>query len=160
MFYKKYLICFFYLTIHPIIQIPLSVGDFLDKYSILNIKAKKILDIEKQKNIFNELLLLKERYQEIITVPGVQELYEVLTCINQELWNIESEKRICEKQGIEKIICKIKNNETLLQDESHLLITFLSLARQVYIQNDQRARIKKTINIISNSEIIEEKSHF
>lgn len=145
---------------YPLIQIPLSVGDFLDKYSILTIKAKKILATEKQKNILNELLLLKTIYQEIITIPGIEELYEVLTCINQELWNIESEKRICEKQGIEKIICKIKHGEMLLQDELYLLITFLSLARQVYIKNDERARVKKAINTISKSEIIEEKSHF
>lgn len=160
MLYKKYLICFVCLTMYPLIQIPLSVGDFLDKYSILTIKAKKILDTKKQKNILNELLLLKTIYQEIITIPGIEELYEVLTCINQELWSIESEKRICEKQGIEKIIVKIKHGEMLLQDELDLLINFLSLARQVYIQNDQRALIKKAINIISNSEIVEEKSHF
>jgi hypothetical protein len=99
-------------------------------------------------------------YKDLIHIPGLKELYHLLTDVNQQLWDIESQKRACEAKGIQTIILKVKNNETLSPDELNLLLTFLSLARQVYIQNDQRARIKKVINIISGSDIIEEKSHF
>jgi hypothetical protein len=160
MSYKTYIVCFFCISLYPLVEVPLSVGDFLDKHSILTIKVQYMPDTEKQKNVLHELLLLEAMYKDIIHIPGLKELYHLLIDVNQQLWDIESKKRACEADGIQNIILKVKNNETLSPNELELLLTFLSLARQVYIQNDQRARIKKVINILSGSDIIEEKSHF
>jgi hypothetical protein len=158
--YEKFALCFLLSSLYSFIEIPLSTGDCLDKYSILNIKMEYVSDEAKQKNILYELSLLDKICNEIIFNEQIKTLYDKLITINRELWNIESEKRACETSGIHDVIVKVKNGETLSPDEHKLLIAFLYLARQVYIKNDQRAQIKKQINIISGSDIIEEKSHF
>lgn len=160
MLYKKFVISFYFINLYSFIEVPLSVADFLDKHSILTIKIEQIIDAEKQKNILYELSSLEDIFKDIIANQELVKLYILLVNINKELWNIESQKRACEAAGIKAIILKVKNNEPLTSDEHKLLITFLYLARQVYIQNDERARIKKEINTISGSDIIEEKSHF
>ena len=115
---------------------PISIGELVDKITILELKAAKTQDAEKLANVQKELKLLNELYNSLhIKVDALkQELY----AINSELWVIEDSKRQCEK--------------TQTFDSE-----FVELARSVYIKNDIRAAIKKQINTITNSSIVEEK---
>lgn len=120
------------------INIPVSVGELVDKITILEIKQSKIKNDIQLKNIRNELEKLTNIYDtiELNLEPKKIELKE----INEQLWDIENSKRLKEKLK-------------LFDDE------FITLARNVYLFNDKRAEIKKDINIISKSQIIEEKYH-
>lgn len=121
------------------ILVPISVGELFDKISILKIKEQKITNPIKLQNIKTELNLLQEISKAIdkdLLSNKVEELYQ----INILLWDIEEKKRKKEKQK--------KFDEE-----------FIQLARDVYINNDKRASIKKDINILLNSNIIEEKSY-
>jgi len=120
------------------VNAPISVGELFDKITILEIKREFIEDI-KRKNVKKELdLLLKIVDQLEIKIK--KSLYNQLKDINKKLWLIEDEIRIQEK-----------NN---LFDEQ-----FILLARSVYKNNDERSRIKREINTLFNSNIIEEKSY-
>jgi DNA repair ATPase RecN len=115
---------------------PISVGELLDKISILEIKESFAQDPLKLKNIRTELEELQSLRPDSST--DVHELYQQLKTINQELWHIEDYKRACERD----------------QDFGD---GFVNAARQVYIKNDRRAQIKKQINLATDSYIIEEK---
>ena len=117
-------------------SIPVSTGEIVDKITILEIKQDNIKDDNKLNNIVNELMLLKK----IIDISSVYSLYLELKEINQKLWNIEDNLRV-----------KEKNKEF---DKE-----FVELARSVYYTNDERAAVKKQINILTNSELVEEKSY-
>ena len=121
-----------------IIHAPISIGELIDKITILKIKSILITDSIKLKNIEQELQLLEELKDSLnIDVDSLQyKLYGV----NLELWHIENYKRECER------------NQSF--DDK-----FIETARQVYLKNDQRASIKREINVICGSTIIEEKSH-
>jgi len=121
-------------------KIPISNGELLDKFSILELKYNKILDPNKINNIKNELSYLKDVCYNIINSYNIANLYDELKQVNERLWNIEDNIRI-------------KENKQEFDNE------FIELARNVYKTNDQRANIKKLINEISYSEIIEEKSY-
>ena len=119
----------------------ISVGELLDKISILEIKQKNIKDEQKIKIISKELESLNCTLKKDVHINDeIKSLYEDLKKINIKLWNIEDGKRDCERNGDfgEK---------------------FIQLARSVYIENDQRARIKNKINKISGSNISEIKSY-
>ena len=119
----------------------ISVGELLDKISILEIKQKNIKDEQKIKIISKELESLNYSLKKDVRITDeIQSLYEDLKKINIKLWNIEDGKRDCERNGDfgEK---------------------FIQLARSVYIENDQRAKIKNKINKISGSNISEVKSY-
>ena len=119
----------------------ISVGELLDKISILEIKQKNIKDEQKIKIISKELESLNYSLKKDVHITDeIKSLYEDLKKINIKLWNIEDGKRDCEKNGDfgEK---------------------FIQLARSVYIENDQRAKIKNKINKISGSNISEVKSY-
>ena len=119
----------------------ISVGELLDKISILEIKQKNIKDEQKIKIISKELESLNYTLKKDVHITDeIKSLYEDLKKINIKLWNIEDGKRDCERNGDfgEK---------------------FIQLARRVYIENDQRARIKNKINKISGSNISEVKSY-
>ena len=119
-----------------IINAPISIGELIDKITILEIKKNKIQK-SKLENVLKELSFLRklmEKYQIEIT----EDLFTQLKEINLSLWNIEDQIRIKEKN-------KEFDN------------TFIELARSVYLKNDKRAEIKKSINLLSNSEITEEK---
>lgn len=120
--------------------VPVSIGELLDKLSILEIKTKKITDISKLKNVIIEYTTLKTIVDELKLPNEVTDLYTKLYDVNNELWDIEIGKRRCEKYQ-------------QFDDE------FIQLARNVYIKNDNRAEIKKLINILTDSYIIEEKQH-
>ena len=119
----------------------ISVGELLDKISILEIKQKNIKDEQKIKIISKELESLNYTLKKDVHITDeIKSLYEDLKKINIKLWNIEDGKRDCERNGDfgEK---------------------FIQLARSVYIENDQRAKIKNKINKISGSNISEVKSY-
>ena len=117
-------------------KIEVSIGEILDKISILEIKKNKIKDREKLKNINNEINTLVESYPTYID----QLEYKDLLKINSLLWDIEDRLRLKEK------------NKKF--DEE-----FIKLARDVYFTNDKRSVIKKKINIRLGSDLIEEKSY-
>ncbi|MCX7553491.1 DUF6165 family protein [Marinicella sp. S1101] len=124
-----------------LVSTPMSVGELLDKITILEIKSVKISDIDKLKNINYELQLLNETWLKTGLKSGkTDELKQQLKDVNLKLWKIEDDIRIYEK-----------NNN--FGDE------FVALARSVYYQNDDRAAIKKAINLATGSDLVEEKSY-
>ena len=124
-----------------LVSTPMSVGELLDKVTILEIKADKIKDKDKLKNINHELQLLTKTWQETGLISGkTDELKQALKTVNLRLWKIEDDIRIYEKN---------KN----FGDE------FVQLARSVYYENDDRAALKKQINEATGSELTEEKSY-
>lgn len=122
-----------------IITAPISVGELFDKITILQIKSERIADPVKLENVKTELYHMYETLNEL-TIPNVDSKVAELKEINSELWEIEDFKRACEKT----------------QSFGN---TFVHAARQVYLKNDVRARIKKEINLLCGSTIVEEKSY-
>ena len=121
-----------------IINAQISIGELVDKITILEIKKNKLQN-SKLENVLKELSFLRklmEKHQIEIT----DDLFTQLKEINLTLWNIEDQIRIKEKN---------KEFDNI----------FIELARSVYFKNDKRAEIKKRINQLSNSEITEEKSY-
>ena len=119
----------------------ISAGELMDKITILEIKKVKITDPEKQVIINKELNSLHSTYQTSLTPsPELQEQITKLKNINLTLWDIEEGKRECERQ----------------KDFGE---SFVQLARSVYIENDNRAKIKAEINRLTNSTISEVKSY-
>jgi hypothetical protein len=116
------------------LSIPVSVGELLDKITILQIKAKHSNNsyITKELNLLTDIAQFNDLYNDFF----INELFEV----NQKLWNIEDQLREIEK--------------TQTFDG-----TFIELARQVYITNDKRAAIKRSINEYYDSELFEVKLH-
>lgn len=127
------------------ILIPVSAGELLDKISILRIKNERIQDNDKKKNIKVELDFLQEaliesEIEETICPKIFDLMCRQLKKVNENLWIVEDELRLLEKQN------KFSSE-------------FVNSARSVYRLNDERARIKKKINDLSGSEIVEEKSY-
>ena len=120
----------------------ISVGELFDKITILNIKTKKIEDKQKLKNILKELNTLNEQATKIDVSNKIllNEQVKKLQSINEELWDIENFKRECEA------------NKDFGEN-------FIKLSRDVHFKNDIRAEIKKEINLLSNSIIVEEKEY-
>lgn len=119
----------------------ISVGELLDKISILEIKQNNLKDEEKLKIVTKELSSLKETLnKDVKFTDEIQSLYNDLKNINSKLWEIEDGKRDCERR-------KEFGEE------------FIQLARSVYIENDNRAKIKNSINKLSGSNISEVKSY-
>ena len=124
------------------ILIEVSVGELLDKISILEIKKDKIKDPDKLEYILNEHKILKEEYNNNIkSTTELNRLFQSLKVINSRLWTIEDDKRKCEK---EKDFGK----------------NFIKLSRDVHILNDNRAKIKLEINNLTGSKIKEIKEYF
>lgn len=126
-----------------LIQAPVSLGELVDKITILEIKTQNITDKEKLANVENELQHLSKTLQDVLSASQMEELQALkqeLLEINQELWNIEDDIRDCERA----------------KDFSE---KFVELARSVYFTNDKRADGKKRINIAFGSELVEEKSY-
>jgi len=119
----------------------ISVGELLDKISILEIKQKNLKDNEKIKIVNKELESLNMTLKNDVTMTEeIQSLYQDLKKINSMLWDIEDGKRDCER-----------NKD--FGDK------FIELARSVYVENDNRAKIKNKINQLSGSNISEVKSY-
>ena len=123
------------------ILVEVSVGELLDKISILEIKKDKIKDPEKLEYILDELSILKEEFKNNIkSDKKLDELYQSLKIINARLWVIEDDKRNCEK-------------------EKNFTENFIKLSRDVHILNDDRAKIKLKINEYTGSKIKEIKEY-
>ena len=123
------------------IKVAIAPGELIDKMTILEIKLNKISDKVKLENINNEYGTLQLTYRQ--SIPPSEELYRLtsdLKTVNEKLWDIEDDIRDCERR----------------KDFSQ---EFIDLARSVYKNNDVRAGLKREINILLHSNIIEEKSY-
>ena len=123
------------------ILIEVSVGELLDKLSILEIKKEKIKDPEKLKYINDEYEILKSEFDKNVKSDDrLTKLFEVLKEINSRLWVIEDDKRLCEKN-------------------SDFGDNFVKLSRDVHLLNDNRAKLKLEINNYTGSKIKEIKEY-
>ena len=123
------------------IIVEVSVGELLDKISILEIKKEKIKDTEKLKFINNEYSILKDQLKKNVkSDEKLNQMYQSLKDLNFKLWEIEDDKRKCEKN----------------KDFGE---RFIQLSRDVHFLNDNRAKIKLEINNYSGSEIKEIKEY-
>lgn len=120
---------------------PISAGELVDKITILRVKAERIGDAAKEANVRKELALLEGIAAGALTASDeLDRLTAELTQINAALWDIEDGKRACER------------NQTFGPE-------FVELARRVYKDNDKRAAVKRQINALTGSDIVEEKSY-
>ena len=123
------------------ILVEVSVGELLDKISILEIKKEKISDPESLKIINSEYLVLNEQAKKNLSKsPKLTSLFDELKEINLKLWHIEDDKRMCEKN-------------------SDFGEKFIKLSRDVHFLNDKRAKIKLEINNLTGSKIKEIKEY-
>lgn len=123
------------------INVDLSIGEFFDKMTILEIKRERITDRDKLENIYKEYSYLEGLLDELsITREDVAEEVGKLKEVNEKLWIIEDDIREKERR-------KSFDAE------------FIELARSVYITNDQRSEIKRAINLKLGSDFVEEKSY-
>ena len=120
---------------------PVSVGEFLDKLTILEIKSDRIAEPEKLENIRRELLQLRDTWQNSDYADAeLEPEYSQLRAANEQLWEIEDDIRDLER--------------TRRFDAD-----FIALARAVYVTNDKRAALKKALNLKLGSDLVEEKSY-
>lgn len=123
------------------VKTEISFGEFLDKLTILDIKCERIQDAHKLKNVNHERDVLNRIWKENEkSSVDISAEYDELKKINEKLWEIEDDIRYKER------------NKEFDQE-------FIELARAVYVTNDERARIKKEINLKLGSDLVEEKSY-
>lgn len=123
------------------ILVPTAPGELIDKLTILRLKEERISDPAKVENVrVEKAALMKTADAHVQPSPALTALWEELYAINADLWVIEDDIRDCEK-------AKDFGEE------------FIRLARAVYITNDRRADVKKKINLLLGSALIEEKSY-
>ena len=118
--------------------VPISLGELVDKITILEIKTEHITDAAKLENVNRELELLRAACS--IEMTRIDELRRELKAVNERLWTIEDKIRDCERNG-------------------DFGPQFVELARSVYKTNDRRADIKRKINLVTGSSLMEEKSY-
>ena len=123
-----------------LINTPISLGELVDKVSILIIKQKNITDKSKLDHVKKELDFLQKTLMNYIQKQKINDFLENLININSKLWNIEDDIRECERNK--------------LFDQK-----FIDLARSVYFTNDERAKVKNDINKKFGSELVEVKSY-
>ncbi len=123
-----------------LINTPISLGELVDKISILMIKKKNISDSIKLQHVNKELEFLQKTLKKYISEEEINEFLLKLVNINSKLWDIEDDIRECERKK--------------LFDQ-----TFIDLARSVYFTNDERAKVKNDINKTFGSELVEVKSY-
>ena len=123
-----------------LINTPISLGELVDKISILMIKKKNISDSIKIDHVTKELEFLQKTLKKYISEEEINEFLLKLVNINSKLWDIEDDIRECERKK--------------LFDQ-----TFIDLARSVYFTNDERAKVKNDINKTFGSELVEVKSY-
>ena len=123
------------------ILVEVSIGELLDKLSILEIKKKKIKDNNKLKFISEEYVILKNQFEKNVKIDNkLNDLFKSLKDINNKLWDIENEKRLCEKN-------------------SDFGETFIKTSRDIHFLNDKRGNIKLEINNYTGSKIKEIKEY-
>ena len=123
-----------------LINTPISLGELVDKISILMIKKKNISDSIKLQHVNKELEFLQKTLKKYISEDEINNFLLKLVNINAKLWDIEDDIRECERKK--------------LFDQ-----TFIDLARSVYFTNDERAKVKNDINKTFGSELVEVKSY-
>jgi hypothetical protein len=124
-----------------LIQVPVSYGELIDKITILEIKSARMDDPAKLANVRRELDLLHGTWrQDPVSATDIADLWAQLRTVNERLWVIEDDLRILEKA-------------------QRFDAEFVRLARSVYFENDERARIKREINLRLGSTLVEEKSY-
>ena len=123
------------------ILVEVSVGELLDKISILEIKKKKIKNLEKLKFINDEYNILKDQLNKNVkSNEKLEKLFQSLKEINARLWVIEDDKRLCEKN-------------------SDFGDKFIKLSREIHFLNDDRSKVKLEINNHTGSKIKEIKEY-
>lgn len=124
-----------------LIQVPVSYGELIDKITILEIKARQIVDPAKLANVRNELDLLNATWaNDVASQTDIADERTRLLAVNEALWDIEDRIRLKEKaQAFDA--------------------EFVELARSVYFRNDERAAVKREINLKLGSQLVEEKSY-
>ena len=122
------------------LSVPVSVGELIDKLSILQVKKIKVTNTDKLLFINKEYDLLHEMSSEFLQRKDILKIYDDLINTNLKLWEVEDELRVIEST---------KNFDD----------TFTELARLVYYTNDERFRLKDKINSLTNSEIKEQKDY-
>lgn len=124
-----------------LIQVPVSYGELIDKVTILEIKARRITDPAKLANVRNELDLLNATWaNDLASQTGIGDERARLLAVNEALWDIEDRIRL-------------KERAQAFDSE------FIELARAVYFRNDERAAVKREINLKLGSQLVEEKSY-
>lgn len=122
------------------VNTPVAIGELFDKITILRIKRERFSDASKLANVRIELDALEHVAAAVSDSPELRALVEELHAVNAGLWDVEDRKRAHER-------------------ESRFDPEFIHLARRVYLENDHRAAIKRRINLLTGSAVIEEKSH-
>jgi hypothetical protein len=122
------------------ILVPISPGELLDKITILRIKSARMTDAAKVANVRVELAELEKTWKDAVGSANVGEEERALQAVNERLWVIEDDIRDKER-------------------DRSFDAGFIELARSVYIENDERAAIKRRINLKLGSRIVEEKSY-
>ena len=123
------------------VLVPVSWGEIIDKITILEIKAERLADAAKLANVNTELAeLAAVREREFPGHAGLAKLAAELKAINEELWVIEDDIRDCERA-------------------KEFGAKFVALARAVYVTNDRRAAVKRKVNELLGSALVEEKSY-
>jgi len=122
-------------------MIPISVGELIDKITILEIKAERFVEPDRLANVRRELAALQHVELALgLDRTDLEAAIGDLKRVNRQLWDIEDEIRECETR-------------------MDFGVRFVELARSIYKLNDERARLKKTINLLSGSALLEEKSY-
>ena len=125
----------------PELLVPISPGELIDKVTILEIKSERMSDAAKLQNVRTELALLKRTWEaSAYSAVDIRQEWNGLREVNAQLWDIED--RIRDKE-----------RESTFDQE------FIELARAVYVTNDERAAIKRRINVKLGSSLVEEKSY-
>jgi len=122
------------------ILVPISPGELIDKITILRIKSARMSDAAKLANVRLELALLEKTWREAVGTCDVSAEEQALQAVNERLWVIEDD---------------IRDKERAQAFDAR----FIELARAVYVENDERAALKKRINVKLGSRIVEEKSY-
>ena len=125
----------------PFIEVPVATGELIDRITILEIKAARFTDPAKAANVRTELALLCQRRDAALAPdPELNELASRLKALNEQLWDLEDQIRECERR----------------EDFGP---AFVGTARCIYRTNDERAAVKRKINLATGSKLIEEKSY-
>ena len=123
------------------LSVPIGPGELIDKITILEIKAERIASRDKLANVRAELAaLVLARDAALPPSPDLQALTVALRRVNEALWHVEDQLRDCERTA-------------------DFGARFVALARSVYHTNDQRAALKRQINLLLDAQIVEEKSY-
>ncbi|SFI98580.1 DUF6165 family protein [Albimonas pacifica] len=123
------------------VMVEISPGELIDKITILEIKSQRLSDPSRRFNVTTELELLVAARDAALPAPAeLDDLTDALREVNGDLWSIEDDLRACESRG-------------------DFGPGFVALARSVYRLNDRRAALKREINLLLRSRLMEEKSH-